>query len=159
MAAADSGASFAILAEDLVEVLSGVRRAVRRAAPPVFGPLTGSQVELLRLIRTEPGTSVADVATRLRLAPNTVSTLVGQLVDAGMQVRDVDDRDRRVARLRMTRQAAERLEEWRALRLVAVTEALAGLDPDERARLHAALGVLARLAQTLEQERASQETA
>ena len=78
-----------------------MRRAVRRrAARPVeLSVLTGAQLELVRLLRREPGVSIADAAARLRVAPNTVSTLVGQLADAGVLERRIDEADRRVVRL------------------------------------------------------------
>jgi DNA-binding CsgD family transcriptional regulator len=76
-----------------------------RARPEVEGParpeelsqLTGSQLELVRLLRHRPGLSVSQVADELNLAPNTVSTLVRQLVDAGLVVRGCQQAERRVA--------------------------------------------------------------
>src|SRR5476649_47262 len=87
--------------EELLESLSAIRRAVRRqiARPVELSVLTGAQLELVRLLRREPGVSIADAAARLRVAPNTVSTLVGQLADAGVLERRVDESDRRVVRL------------------------------------------------------------
>ena len=72
--------------DELLEALSAVRRAVRRRAdrPVELLALTGAQLELVRLLRREPGVSIADAAGRLRVAPNTVSTLVRQLADAGV---------------------------------------------------------------------------
>jgi DNA-binding MarR family transcriptional regulator len=125
---------------------------MRRAAPPSFGPLTGSQVELLRLVRANPGISVTDTATRLRLAPNTVSTLVGSLVDAGMLVREQDRTDRRVARLRLTRPAARRVAAWRSHRVATVARAIDDLEPAERLQIQQGLPALVRLAQLLDRE-------
>ena len=69
---------------------SAVRRTARRAAPAglVAEPLPPTQGELLRLAEARPGISVAEAAQELRLAPNTVSTLVGKLADAGLLSRD-----------------------------------------------------------------------
>ena len=60
------------------------RAAARAAGPGERRELTGAQMEVLLLVRREPDLPVAEVAARLRLARNTVSTLVGQLVAAGL---------------------------------------------------------------------------
>jgi DNA-binding MarR family transcriptional regulator len=65
---------------------------------------------LLGVVRRQPGMSVSDAATTLRLAVNTVSTLVAQLVDAHMLIRETDPADRRFARLRLTRAATRHIE-------------------------------------------------
>ena len=69
--------------------MGAIRRSGRRHAgrPEELSQLTGSQLELVRLLRRRPGISVNQVADELNLAPNTVSTLVRQLVDAGFVVR------------------------------------------------------------------------
>ena len=51
-------------------------------------PLPTAQSELLRLVAARPGISVAEAARELRLAPNTVSTLVGRLADQGLLSRE-----------------------------------------------------------------------
>ncbi|MGZ4670564.1 MAG: MarR family winged helix-turn-helix transcriptional regulator [Blastococcus sp.] len=145
------------IAEPLVEAVSAFRRSVRRAAgrPWPTADLTGSQAELVRLVRREPGIPVSAAAQRLTLAGNTVSTLVRRLVDAGLLQRTVDPGDRRVARLTVTPAARRRIEGWRDRRLDRVTEGLVVLDPGERAALEAAIPALDRLAgvlQDLEEE-------
>src|ERR1700689_5709826 len=87
--------------EDLLEALAAIRRAIRRRVgrPAELSVLTGAQLEVVRLLRREPGVSIADAAARLRVAPNTVSTLVGQLADAGVLERRSDEAARGRARL------------------------------------------------------------
>src|SRR5262249_57745505 len=58
------------------------RRTIRHDWP--YSPLSPSQVELLRTVVDHPGIGVRDAAEYLNLAPNTVSTLVGSLTDAGL---------------------------------------------------------------------------
>ena len=67
--------------------------------------LPEAQVELLLLVRAEPGISGKEAARRLGTAPNTISTLVRDLVDAGLLDRERDPADRRVVRLRLTEAA------------------------------------------------------
>jgi DNA-binding MarR family transcriptional regulator len=111
--------------------------------------LSGAQLELLRVVRRNPGITVTESARVLGLAANTVSTLVGQLLALDVVVRERDATDRRVARLDLTPSARERLEEWRDRRTQATATALARLPADERARLAEALATIARVAADL----------
>lgn len=140
------------LAEPLVEALSTVRRSVRRVAgrPWPAADLSGSQAELVRLVRREPGIPVSTAAQRLSLAGNTVSTLVGQLVEAGLLQRAVDPADRRVARLTVTSAARRRIEGWRDRRVESVNEALTRLPAADRRAIEAAIPALDRLAAALQ---------
>jgi DNA-binding MarR family transcriptional regulator len=139
------------LAEELVAAFGLVRRHLRRSAgrPAALSTLTGSQAELVRLVRRNPGVSVAEAAAELGLVPNTVSTLVGQLTERGMLLRTSDQGDRRIARLTLTDPAREQVEAWRDRRAALVNEALDGLGPADRDALRAALPVLGVLAERL----------
>ena len=136
------------LADELFAAIGRFRRSTRRAAgvPWSVDDLTTAQAELLRLIRRQPGVSVADAAAELRLAPNTVSTLVRQLVDGGQLTRTLDTDDRRVARLDLTPTARRRVERWRDHRSELAAEAIGRLDADDRAALARAVPIIADLA-------------
>jgi DNA-binding MarR family transcriptional regulator len=139
------------LAEQLIDALSAVRRTIRRASgrPVELADLTGAQVELVRLLRRTPGLRVADAAAELRLAPNTVSTLVGQLTDVGVVVRSVDPDDRRTARLALSPDVHRQVEAWRDRRLANVAAAIDALGDDDRRTLAKAVPVLERLGEAL----------
>ena len=64
-----------VLAEDLLAAIGLVRRHLRRSAgrPWALSTLTGSQAELVRLVRRNPGISVTEAAVELGLAANTVA--------------------------------------------------------------------------------------
>jgi DNA-binding MarR family transcriptional regulator len=143
--------SVAGLADDLYDVIGLLRRRSRRlvGAPLPELALSAAQLELLRVVRRNPGITVAEAARVLGLAPNTVSTLVGQLLALEVLVRERDDHDRRVARLDLTSSAREELEQWRDRRTQATATALAGLSAAERTRLAAALSTIARIAADL----------
>ena len=134
------------LAEDLFTAVGQLRRHGRRLGPWPAGTLSGAQVEVVRLVRRQPGLSVAEAAAVLALAPNTVSTLVGQLDEARVLTRVTDPQDRRVTRLVLTSQARERVERWRDRRSSAAAGAIAALDPSERAALELAIPIIVRLA-------------
>lgn len=125
-----------------------VRRAVRRRFP--LRPLTDPQVAVLRTVEGSPGIASGAVAERLQLAPSTVSTLVRELVDAGLVVREADERDRRASRLRLTADAVEGLRLWGSVREQVLAEALARLTAAEREALRAALPAVRRLVDALD---------
>ena len=137
--------------EELLDAFSAFRRALRRASrrPVELTSLTGAQLELVRLLRRRPGSSVAEAARELRVAANTVSTLVSSLVAAGVVVKATDPADRRVARLDLSPRARRSVEAWRDRRLELLEEALASLPAADSRRLAAARAPLERLAELL----------
>jgi len=142
------------LASELTTAWGGVRRRLRRSARARVGgePLTGSQVEVLRLVETQPGVGVRDAAAALHLAPNTVSTLVGGLATAGLLDRRPDPDDRRATQLHLTPAATTRLRRWRDERDRVLASALEHLDADDRRHLEASLPALERLLAQLERD-------
>jgi DNA-binding MarR family transcriptional regulator len=141
------------VAAELLELVGRLRRGLRRAtaAPWPGRTLTGAQMELARLLRRRPGLSVNQAAEALALAPNTVSSLVGQLTDAGLVRRVRDERDGRVARLELTGDAQRGLEAWRDERAAALLDTLDRLGAEDRRALDAALAPLGRLVALLEE--------
>jgi DNA-binding MarR family transcriptional regulator len=142
------------MADDLLDAVGLLRRRTRRVVgrPWPIETLSNAQVELLRLVRRRPGVSVAEAATDLGLAANTVSTLVRQLTDAGLLRRLADADDRRVARLQLTAPAQRRVEQWRDRRTGLVAEAIAGLPAADQRALARAVPVIAALAAMLDVE-------
>ena len=145
--AASPGVSRAEAAE-LLAAISAVRRTARRAARRSWAtePLPTAQGELLRLVAARPGLSVAEAAQELRLAPNTVSTLVGRLAGQDLLSRERSQPDSRSVRLTVTGQAEQRIAEWRDLRAELASQALATLPPADRTALASAIPALLRLA-------------
>ena len=140
-------------ADELMGLAAGLRRVVRRRLRAELpGPaLRGAHIELLQLVEAEPGVGVAAAARSLHLAGNTVSTLVNQLVVAGMVHRAVDPADRRAAHLTLTDEARGRLARWRSARTVLVADAMARLPAADVAAVEAALPALRNLIRELSQ--------
>jgi DNA-binding MarR family transcriptional regulator len=137
---------------ELLSAIGLVHRAARRLVRQAWEqePLPPAQSELLRLAAARPGITVADAAQELRLAPNTVSTLVGKLTGAGLLTRARSPQDARTAQLTVTDSARSRLVQWRDLRADLASQALARLSPADRRALTAALPALLRLAEGME---------
>lgn len=126
-----------------------LRRAVRRRLVSA-SPLSEAQVGVLRTVEARPGVSSGAVAERLQLAPSTVSTLLRELVDAGLVRREIDERNRRASRLWLTEQAQSRLHLWSSVSEEVLATALAELDAADRVALQQALPAARRLAAALE---------
>lgn len=152
-AATADGADVLAAADDLLVAMSAIRRAGRQRGgrPDELAALTSAQLELVRLLRRQPGVSVAEAAAQLRLAPNTVSTLVRELVHANVVERRVDGSDRRVARLDLVAEMRQKLERWRDERVVTLASAIDQLPRSDRRALLRALPLLDALADAVAQ--------
>jgi DNA-binding MarR family transcriptional regulator len=151
-AAADVVAQRSAQADQLLKAMASLRRNGRLLAgrPVELSSLTGSQLELVRLVRRRPGVSVAQAAEELRLAPNTVSTLVRQLTDSGLLLRRVDPADRRVARLALTAGMQRKVDAFLDRRIATLSAAIDQLPAGDRRRLADTLRVLEHLADGLQ---------
>lgn len=125
-----------------------VRRRLRSAVP---GPsLRGAHLELLEVIEKQPGIGIASAGRALHLAPNSVSTLVNQLIDLGMLVREPDPGDRRAARLWLTEAATQRMAAGRQARMELMARVVADVSDTEREALAQALPALRALLAALD---------
>src|SRR5262249_45033333 len=99
----------------LQSVMGRLRRTVQRRVRSGFPApaLSASQIELLVAVRSRPGVGVGELAAALRLAPNTVSAIVGRLVDAGLLRREPDPNDARAVCVRLTPTGYRRARSWR----------------------------------------------
>ena len=114
-------------------------------------------MELLQVVEKQPGIGIAPAGRALHLAANSVSTLVNQLIDLGMLVRDTAPEDRRAARLWLTEAATQRLATWRHARIDLVADAMAGLSVADRHALARALPALRALLTALDIQSSSKE--
>jgi DNA-binding MarR family transcriptional regulator len=93
---------------------------------------------------------VQDVAGELGIAPNTASTLVGQLGSAGLVERGRDAADARVARLYLTAAAKARIARLRDRDAAAIAVALEQLSTRQREVIALAAPALDDLLEILE---------
>lgn len=133
--------------DQLADVVARLRRALRRGIRSDYPweSLPMTQVELLQQLAAQPGARVNDLAADLRLAPNTVSTLVAQLTGKGLLERAADPADRRSRRVSATTAGLEQLQAQQRM----LTDALERIEPADRAAVLLALPALERLTQAL----------
>jgi DNA-binding MarR family transcriptional regulator len=141
-------------AAELIDLVSGLRRSVRRRVRRDWShrPLTPSELELLMLVGERPGLRVREAASAIGVAPNTVSTLVGRLTAQGLLDRLPDEEDARAARLSLTAAATRRRDEWRDRRRDVVGAAMRDLAAADRSAIGAAVPALRRLLAALEED-------
>lgn len=131
----------------LTEVVTRLRRALRTSIRTDYPweSLPMAQVELLLALQEHRAVRVGELASLLRLAPNTVSGLVQVLVETGLVTRAPDASDRRVAVVELTDAGRTKLAEWERSHRSRIGEALGRLPEAERATIRAALPALDRL--------------
>ena len=139
-------------AADLLAAIGAVRRVARRAVRSAYAePLPPARSELLRLAARRPGIGVAEAAAELRLAPNSVSTMVSKLDEDGLLSRGRVASDGRSVRLTVTEAGAARVEEWRDIRLDLAARAIGLLPAEDQKALAAVVPALTRLAEQMEE--------
>ena len=140
-------------AAELLAAMGAVRRVARRAvrASAHGDPLPPARSELLRLAARRPGIGVAEAAAELRLAPNSVSTMVSKLAEDGLLNRGRVASDGRSVRLTVTEAGAAVVERWQDIRTDLVGRALDRLAPADRQALATVIPALTRLAEQMEE--------
>ena len=109
------------------------------------GRIPAAERELLRLVRRRPGIRVGEAASELRLAPNTISTLVGRAVTDQWLRREPAPGDGRGAVLRLTEGAEREMRNRDDQRVRALALALGRLDAADVRALEACLLPLLKL--------------
>ena len=140
-------------AAEVLAAIGAVRRVARRAvrAAAEAGVLPPARSELLRLAARRPGIGVAEAAQELRLAPNSVSTMVSQLAADGLLNRGRAEADGRSVQLTVTDAGAARVDQWRDIRAELAGRALDRLPLADRQAIRAAVPALGRLAEQMDE--------
>jgi DNA-binding MarR family transcriptional regulator len=140
-------------ADRLLTLMASIRRSGRLLArsPVELSTLTSSQLDLVRLVLRHPELSINQAAEELRLAPNTVSTLVRQLTDERLLIRLVDPDDRRVARLVLTPSMQRKVAEFRDRRVALLSAAIGQLSRAEQRRMPEILVMLEHMAELIQE--------
>jgi DNA-binding MarR family transcriptional regulator len=119
---------------ELADIVSRLRRAIRRAAraaDPALG-LSVAQLELLSCMAENPGVRPSQLARMLRLAPSSVATLLSGLQSAGYVRRTPAGQgagDRRTVNLDLSDEGLAAVTRWHRVNDEIIASALAALPP------------------------------
>jgi DNA-binding MarR family transcriptional regulator len=141
---------------DVLELAARLRLSTARLArllrQQAGTGLSPSQQSALVAIDHHGPLTLGRLAKLEQVAPPTITRVVGKLEDDGLVLRQHDDTDKRVTRVRISAEGRRRLQHSRERRNAWLSERLQGLDPRERRDLAAALDVLERLTVSPEPE-------
>ncbi len=142
------------IAAELLDVVGPLKRVLRRRLEQELpeGSLPHAQADVLGLIIAQPGIRVQDVGSALRLAANSVSTLVNQLVDGGFVLRLRDPADRRNVRLHPTSAGRDMHGARHGFRRQVLRRAIRQLSPEDHRSIEEALPALHRLVAAVERD-------
>jgi DNA-binding MarR family transcriptional regulator len=150
--AADAATPRSARPNGLAEGIARLRRALRRGARVADpgNPLAVAQLELLSALTEHPGARPGQLARRLHMRPNTVTTIVNALAAQGLVSRAIADRDRRAVELTATDAGQQAVHAWQATNAAVLHLALSTLPAPQRRALAAAVPALDALASAVD---------
>ena len=122
-----------------------VGRLARRLRQQAHGEVTPSMHSALVSVERLQPVPLGELAAVEQVQPPTITKLVAKLEDLGYVVREVDARDRRIVRVRLSPEGVRHLAQSRKRKDAYLAQRLRRLDPADRALLSRALPVLERL--------------
>jgi DNA-binding MarR family transcriptional regulator len=131
------------LASRLRLSITRLARRLRREA--ASGDVSPSQLATLATIECHGPLPLGELAARERVQPPTMTRIVAALEDAGLATRQVDESDRRVARITITPAGRKFLSRHRGRKDLFLADRLEKLTPRETKVLVDALPILERL--------------
>jgi DNA-binding MarR family transcriptional regulator len=117
-------------------------RLARRLRQQADTGLSPTQLSALAAVDRHGPLTLGALAEHEGVAPPTVSRVAAMLEEQSLLMREVDPKDRRVARVTTTSKGRALLAASRGRKTAWLTARLEALDPDERARIAAALDAL-----------------
>jgi DNA-binding MarR family transcriptional regulator len=136
------------LAEGIARLRRALRRGARAADPG--NTLAVAQLELLTALAEHPGSRPGQLARRLNMRPNTVTTIVNALTARGMVRRVTAEDDRRAVELTVTKAGQQAMLAWQATNAAVLHLALSTLPARQRRALAAAVPALDELARAID---------
>ena len=122
-----------------------VTRLARRLRQQSDVEATASQISALATIERLGPLTIGELSTAERVQPPSMTRIVAGLEELGLIQRETDERDRRVARVRVTAIGQRLLERSRSKKNAYLAARLGSLSDDERAALARAADILERL--------------
>jgi DNA-binding MarR family transcriptional regulator len=139
-------------APGLPESIARLRRAMRRAARAAdpANTLTVAQLELLSCLAEHPGARPGELARLLRLAPNTITTLINALAPHELISRSASDTDRRAVAMHLTAAGEVAVRDWQSVNATILDTAVSALPALHRRALSKAVPALDALVRTID---------
>jgi len=122
-----------------------VTRLARRLRQKSDVEATASQISALATIERLGPLTIGELSTAERVQPPSMTRIVAGLEELGLIQRETDERDRRVARVRVTPIGQRLLERSRSKKNAYLAARLGSLSDEERAALARAADILERL--------------
>jgi DNA-binding MarR family transcriptional regulator len=122
-----------------------VTRLARRLRQKSDVEATASQISALATIERLGPLTIGELSTAERVQPPSMTRIVAGLEELGLIQRETDERDRRVARVRVTPIGQRLLERSRSKKNAYLAARLGSLSDDERTALARAADILERL--------------
>ena|ERR1700683_1887854 len=136
------------LSEGIARLRRAMRKAARTAEPAKT--LTVAQLELLSCLAEHPGSRPGELARMLRLAPNTVTTLINALMPRDLLSRTAADNDRRAVAMRLTESGERAVRDGQTTNAAILSSAVAALSPAQQRALGRAVPALDALARAID---------
>ncbi len=131
---------------DLVEVAARLRLSATRLARQLRQQsgigLTPSQLSALAAVHREGPLTLGALAEEEKVAPPSVTKVIGKLEQQGLVAKQIDAADRRVYRVATTPAGETLLRDIRERKDAWLINRLASLEPEDRNRLASALDAL-----------------
>ncbi|UKA50288.1 MarR family transcriptional regulator [Arthrobacter sp. FW305-123] len=144
------------LAVCMIDISSDIRR--KSLNETGIRPISNGVLEILRVVESHPGVTVAEVATRLGRQLSNVSMQLRELVASGLVTRVKDAADKRYVSLHPTDESRRIKSLLEGAWADALLKASERLSPEERDQIAASLPALERLASFLaEPEKAPEQ--
>ncbi len=141
-ASAEGSASDDELASRLRVAVVRLNRKLRQQA---LAGLSPAQASALGTVNRLANPTLGELAAAEQVQPPTVTRLVASLENAGLVMRETDDIDRRVVRVRITGDGRRNLQRIRTLKNAYLNRRLAALDPAEQQLAEAMTSLLEHL--------------
>ncbi|MGH2752436.1 MAG: MarR family winged helix-turn-helix transcriptional regulator [Actinomycetota bacterium] len=122
-----------------------VMRLARRLRQQAEADLTPSMLSALANIEYRQPVTLGELAEAERVTPPTMSKIVGRMEAAGLVTRTPDPDDRRIQRLSLSRNGVKLMARNRSRKNAYIVRKLRNLEPEEVARLEAAVVVIEKI--------------
>jgi DNA-binding MarR family transcriptional regulator len=122
-----------------------IMRLARRLRQQAEADLTPSMLSAMANIEFRQPVTLGQLAEAERVTPPTMSKIVGRLEDARLVTRTADSEDKRIQRLSLSREGAKLIARNRSRKNAYLARKLRKLEPEEVAKLEAAVEVIERI--------------